>query len=189
MVPLIGASTEPGYSHVTQLISELGAVGAANPSLVAVAGFAPIGVLVLGFLAFASELFPSSRQSTAGVACLGTVGASYLVSALFPCDTGCPSSGSFSQSVHNLFGFFEYAGALAGLLLLGAAFRGSAGWRSLARMCVVAAGLVGAGFFALLVPDLGSVRGLSQRVAEASIFSWLAYASVFLLRLRPEAES
>ena len=41
---------------------------------------------------------------------------------------------------------------------------------------------------ALLVPEFGSVRGLSQRVAEAAIFSWLAYASVFLLRHGRDAE-
>lgn len=189
MVPLAGAGAEPGYSHVAQFISELGAIGAAHSSLVAAAGFAPIGALVLAFLAFAAGLFPRSRESAAGVACLATVGASYLVSALFPCDAGCPSSGSFSQSVHNLFGFFGYAGALAGLLLLGSAFQASPAWRNLAPVCVIAAVFVGAGFVAMLVPDLHSFRGLSQRVAESSIFCWIAYTGVVLLRLRSEAES
>jgi hypothetical protein len=189
VVPLAGGSAEPGYSHVAQFISELGAVGATHSTLVAAAGFAPIGALVLGFLAFAAGLFPRSRRSAAGVACLAAVGASYLASALFHCDAGCPSSGSFSQSVHNLFGFFQYAGAMAGLLLLGSAFRGSPDWRSLAPVCVVSAAFVAAGFVAMLMPDLDSFRGLSQRVAESSIFSWFAYTSVFLLRLRTEAES
>lgn len=186
LVAVVGGYSEPSYSHVAQYISELGAVGAANASLVAAVGFAPIGVLVLAFLAFASAVLPRSRQRTAGVICLGAVGSSYLASAFFPCDPGCPSSGSFSQSIHNLFGFFEYVGALVGLLLLGAALRRSPVWRSLALACLASAGILGLGFLCMLVPGLGPVRGLSQRVAEASIFSWLAYASIFLLRLRRE---
>lgn len=189
LVPAVGAVAESSYSHVAQFISELGAVGAAHATLVAGIGFAPIGALVLAFLALASGVLPHSRQKAAGVACLGAVGAAYLVSTFFPCDVGCPTSGSLSQSVHNFFGLLEYVGALAGLLLLGAALRGSPAWRSLALACVVAASFVGAGFLAMLVPGLESVRGLSQRVAEASIFCWIAYASIVLLRLRPAAES
>ncbi len=178
LVPLVGAQGEPAYSHVGQFISELGARGAAHPSLVAAAGFAQIGALVLAFLAFASGLLPRSRRKTMGVACLAAVGVAYLVSAVFPCDAGCPASGSTSQSIHNLFGFFEYAGALSGLLLVGSALRVSPPWRPLALACMLAAGLVGAGFLAMLVPELGAVRGLSQRLAEAAIFSWIAYASL-----------
>jgi len=189
LVPVVGARGEPTYSHVAQFISELGAVGAVHASVVAVAGFAPIGALVLAFLAFASGVLPRSRRRTAGVICLGAVGASYLASAVFPCDAGCPSSGSFSQSVHNLFGLLEYAGALAGLLLLGAALRGWPAWRNLALACVGSAALVGVGFVAMLVPELGSFRGLSQRISEVAIFSWLAYASFFLLRVGREAQA
>lgn len=182
LVPVVGAGGEPGYSHVEQYISELGAVGAANATWVSAAGFAPIGGLVLAFLVFASGAFPRSRRTTAGVFCLGAVGGGYLVSAVFPCDAGCPSSGSFSQSIHNVFGLLEYAGALAGLLLLAAAFRRSPAWRRLATPSVLAAGFVAVGFFAMLVPEFESFRGLSQRIAEGAIFSWIAGTSVFLLR-------
>jgi hypothetical protein len=39
----------------------------------------------------------------------------------------------------------------------------------------------------MLLPEFASIRGLSQRVAEASIFAWVAVVSAFVLRLRPEA--
>ncbi len=182
LVPVIGARGESGYSHVSQFISELGAVGAANAAWVSAAGFAPIGGLVLAFLAFASAAFPRSRWRTAGVLCLGAIGVGYLVSAVFPCDAGCPASGSFSQSIHNVFGFLEYAGALAGLLLLAAAFRRSPGWHRLAAPSVVAAGFLAVGFFGMLVPGFEPVRGVSQRIAEGAIFSWIAGMSLFLLR-------
>jgi hypothetical protein len=118
---------------------------------------------------------------------LATVGVSYLVAAVFPCDAGCPGSGSLSQSVHNAFGFLEYVGALVGLVLLGSAFRASAVWRALSPVCLGCAVVLGVGFVAMLIPPLESVRGLSQRIAEAAIFVWLAVVSLVLLRARPEA--
>ncbi len=184
LVPVVGARGELAYSHVSQFISELGAVGAANPTLVSVAGFAPIGGLVLAFLAFASGVLPRSRRSTAGLLCLSAVGAAYLASAVFPCDAGCPRSGSFAQTVHNLFGFLEYAGAVAGLLLLGSVLRRTPSFRGLAAVSFLAAALVSVGFGAMLTPALDPIRGSSQRIAEVSIFSWIAYCSVLLVRVR-----
>jgi len=187
-VPVAGACADPDYSHVSQFISELGARGAPHATLVAAAGFAPIGALVLAFLGLASEAFPPSSRKTAGLLGLATVGAAYLASALFPCDPGCPSEGSFSQSVHNLFGLLEYLGAIAGLLLLSTALRGAACWRPLAASAAVCATLAALGFLCLLLPRLGPIRGAGQRLAEAAIFFWIAHASIALLRRRRESE-
>lgn len=185
LVPSIAAWSDPSYSHVSQYISELGASGAACGVLVSVAGFAPIGVLVLGFLWLASGIIPRSPLRTAGVACLGAVGVAYLVSAVFPCDPGCPNAGSTSQSIHNLFGGLEYLGATSGLLLLAVALRREPRWRRLAAASAICAGPVAVGFAGMLAPTLEPVRGVSQRVAEVAIFGWVAYASVLMLRLGP----
>lgn len=184
LVPFIAAFGEPGYSHNAQFISELGAAGAANARLVAVFGFVPIGALVLAFVALMARIFPRSRRTSFGLVGLAAVGTAYLVSALFPCDAGCPSAGSFSQSVHNLFGLFEYLGALSGLLLLASALRSSPDWRSLVGPSIASAALIAVGFIAILTPALQSMRGTSQRIAEAAIFGWVAYTSLRLLRVR-----
>jgi hypothetical protein len=136
-------------------------------------------LLVLGFVGSAAGVFPRSPVGATGAACLGLVGVAYVASAIFPCDPGCPTAGSLSQSIHNLFGFLEYLGAIAGLLLLRAAFRGDATWRPLERASGVCAALVALGFGAMLLAPL-AVRGVSQRIAEAAIFGWIAYASVRL---------
>lgn len=185
LVPILGGDAEPGYSHASQYISELGASGAANAGLVSAAGFAPIGALTLGFLAFASGLFPRSRRAFAGALCLSAVGAAYLAAAAFPCDAGCPGSGSRSQSIHNAFGLLEYAGGVVGLVLLGSVFRTNAQWRTLSPLSFGCALVVGAGLSAMSIPQLEVVRGLSQRVAEAAIFVWVAAVSAFLLWVRP----
>jgi Protein of unknown function (DUF998) len=178
-VPGVAACASAPYSHASQFISELGAHGAAHGGLVSLAGFAPTGVLVLAFLALADGLLPSARCVRAGLVCLGAVGLAYLVSAAFRCDPGCPGAGSLAQSSHNAFGLLEYVGASAGLLLLATALR--------SRACVAAALGVAVGLAAMLTPSLEPLRGVSQRVAEASIFGWIAATSMRLLRLEAGA--
>jgi len=179
LVPLAAGYLEPGYSHVSQFISELGAHGARHGALVSLAGFGAIGVLVLVFLGASGRSLPRSGATLAGLVCFGAVGAAYLAAAVFRCDAGCPASGSMSQSVHNLFGLLEYVGAFAGLLLLGWGLRG---WRTVAAASVVAAVFVLAGFLGMASAELEAYRGISQRIAEAAIFLWIGYVSVALSR-------
>jgi hypothetical protein len=183
-VPWLAGRARPGYSHLSQFISELGESGAPHAAWVSNAGFAPIGVLVLLFAALAARVLPASRWKLPGLGWLGTVGAAYLAAGLAPCDPGCPASGSLSQAVHNAFGLLEYAGASAGLLLLGESFRGAPGWAALAPVCAGAAVVVALGFAAMLTPSLESIRGLSQRLAEAGLFVGISGVSLFLLRER-----
>jgi hypothetical protein len=182
VVPIAAGGVEPGYSHVEDYISELGAEGAANAALVSWAGFAPIGLLVLGFAALAAPHFPGRRARVWVAAGLVAVGAGYLGAAAFPCDAGCPSDGSPSQAIHNAFGFLEYAGAGGGLLLLGLALRREPRWRGVALASTLAAVVVLGGLVGMLAPALVSQRGLVQRVAEAAIFGWIALVSVVVWR-------
>jgi hypothetical protein len=187
VVTAAGGCGEPGYSHVSQYISELGADGAAHGALVSWAGFAPIGALVFGFLALALGGLPRGATAVAGVLALSLFGAAYFFAAFFPCDAGCPATGSLAQSVHNALGFFGYAGATAGLVLLAAAFRRPARWRALFPFTAACAAVVAAAFAAMLSPELAGVRGLSQRVAEIAVFAWIAAVSASLLRAQKEA--
>lgn len=182
VVPIVAGRVEPGYSHTADFISELGAEGAANGALVSWAGFAPIGLFVLGLAVLGYPIFPGRRARMFLGVGLAAVAAGYLVSAAFPCDAGCPSDGSTSQSIHNAFGLLEYAGAAGGLLLLGLALRSERGWRGVAFASTLAAVVVAGALVALLAPPIASQRGLVQRVAEAAIFGWIALVSVVVWR-------
>jgi len=182
VVPIAAGGVEPGYSHTAQFISELGDEDAAHAALVSWAGFAPIGLLVLGFALLAAPQFPGRRTRVFATAGLVAVGAAYLAAAAFPCDAGCPSDGSTSQAIHNVFGLLEYAGAGGGLLLLGLALRSEPRWRGVALASTLAAVVVLGGLAGMLAPALVSQRGLVQRVAEAAIFGWIALVSIVLWR-------
>jgi hypothetical protein len=184
-VPLLGARCEPAYSHCAQFISELGARGARCGELVSLTGFAPTGALVLAFSFAAAPLLPRSRAASAGLAGLACVGAGYLLSAVFPCDPGCPSTGSPSQAIHNLAGLVEYAGASFGLCALAIALRRAPEWRALSRAAAICAVAVAAGFGAMLEPSFAAERGLAQRIAEAGAFGWIALAVTLRSPLAP----
>ncbi len=180
-VTLLGGALRPGYSQASQYISELGESGAANGGWVSLLGFAPVGVFVLGFLTLAAPHLPGGRWRNVALACLSLVGVAYLVAAVARCDPGC-SGASVSQSLHSLAGLSEYVGALVGLRLLFYPFRRDDAWRSMATACMLAAVLVAAGFLGMLTPSLAEWRGVSQRIAEAGIFGWIAWVSLRLLR-------
>ena len=182
IVPIVAGRAAPGYSHRSQFISELGAQGAANGALVSLVGFAPVGVLVLVFVALARGVFPATRRAALGRLCLAMIGVAYLVSAVFRCDAGCPASGSFSQLMHNGFGVLEYIGAAIGFGLLAPAFRDSR-WRALSPLCAICALIVAVALVVMLTPALAPIRGVSQRVAETAIFGWMAIVSATLFRL------
>jgi len=170
---LIGGALHPGYSHVGDYISELGAIGAPNATLISLAGFLPIGVLIIGSL-----MSMASRVQVRGVARVGywlllANGVSYIGAAFAQCDLGCPAVGSDQQALHNLLGLLGYGGSGVGLLLFAGGVAGgpsSRTVRSALRICGV---IALACLVAMGVPDAEPVRGLIQRIAECALFGAL----------------
>ena len=172
-----GGAAWPGYSHVSQFISELGAVGAPHARMVNLGGFLPVGLLLTLFALLSALLAPRSGLRVAGFLMLALFAVGYLAAAFFPCDVGCRSATpSASQMIHNLAGLGGYLGAPIGLILLGIAARR---WPDAAWLSPLAFACAAAAFIAFVVmlgePPIG---GLVQRVLEGSVALWsLAYAS------------
>jgi hypothetical protein len=182
MVVVAGALT-PGYSHVSQFISELGARGAPYEWPVRVLGFLPAGVLLLAFCWLANRSLPRSTLATLALLGLALYAAGYLVAAAFPCDPGCrPDRPSVSQSVHNAAGVLGYVFAPASLLALGRTARRwpNAGWLSVFAYAAAGFALLG-----LLTLSPGSpAAGLSQRLLEIAVLGWVALCGRYLGRRR-----
>lgn len=174
--PLVAGALTPHYDRCAQFISELGAVGAPHASWVRFAGFLPTGVL--GVL-FAGLSLRTARDLRArwGLLLFSGVGWAYVVAAVFPCDPGCPVSGSASQQIHSAFGLVEYLGGGIGLALLAGSGPGGAPRPAVRWLAGAGAAVVLAGFVGMLVPALEPVRGAVQRAAEGALFLWLTVAS------------
>lgn len=180
---LIGGATYPGYSHVANYISELGANGAPHGWLVSYAGFLPAGLLLCGFALFAFLAVPRSALSALGFIGIFLFSVGYIAASYFRCDEGCrPETLSFSQVMHNTFGLLGYVLAPLCLLLLGLAARKWPNAGTLPFHAYIAAALALVGF-ATMAPD-SPFAGASQRVLEAAVLSWVVACGLYLGRAR-----
>lgn len=162
-----GGAVKGGYSHVSNFISELTAVGSPFAETIALYGFLPIAVLLAAFLVVAAPLVPVRGASRAGYWLLLTQPVAYISVAVVPCDLGCPAEGSITQGLHNLFGVVTYFGAAVGLVLMSRAPSLS---KSASTGFVIAGVLWLAVFVLMLEPALAPWRGFLQRVAEAILW-------------------
>lgn len=173
-VTIVGGARYPGYSHVSQFISELGAHGARDGFAVSWGGFFVVGTLAgLGGVL----LWPTFRfaaLAAVGVALAGlstTLG--YVGSAVWRCDFGCPEDmHSSTQSMHFGVSAADLVGVAIGVALVAWALRGSADWRWLARFSAVVAAVVWVGGFVMLSPSVEDVAGLFQRIIELTTYVW-----------------
>lgn len=182
------ASLQPGYDPARQYISELGAVGAPNALVTNWLGFFPAALsvfMVMGYF-LVSPVQKLAMRIGASL-CLG-IGTGYLGAAVFPCDAGCPATGSFSQSIHNLTGLFEYGGAILGLpfMAIGLVQSGSklrAGLTVFAFLCVIT------GFTMMMNADANTPIGTWQRLCDFTLFVWMFLLTHFSWRYPPQLQS
>lgn len=89
IVVLLLGSLQPGFSHLTELMSELGETGAPYAVVMNLAGFALTGILLMAFAAAFFLTFSGVRGTTGASLLLALVGILYLGEARFSCDAGC----------------------------------------------------------------------------------------------------
>ncbi|NIF19740.1 DUF998 domain-containing protein [Pantoea sp. Cy-639] len=179
------AEAYPGYSHLQQAMSQLGAVGAPTHDWSAKVNNFPLAVL---FALFAWGLARRWRQSklarlTALLVLLHGIGS--LGTGWFACDQGCaPAVPSFSQQMHNLSGLLMFLSlTLASLLWIGLGRRlarsaGLAWWSLLCTLLAVASVLLMA-----RASESGELFGLYQRLNYGVAVLWVA--SLAWCSLRP----
>jgi hypothetical membrane protein len=163
------ASHRPGYSHISNTISELGETGAAQAHLVAFSFFLPVGLIVWLAL-WLTHGHRSGQDTLLVLLALSGLGTGYVVGAFFPCDPGAPLFGSWRTLVHNAAGLIDYGGTVLGFLL----FSRYCARRKATRLAVVFAIAAALGFLAMVLlglPPAFPVRGAVQRVTELIQFT------------------
>lgn len=180
-----GGAAYPGYDHVSQYISELGATGAPHARLVGWGGFVGAGILLTVYAIAAWLALPRSTTATIGFALMLLFALGLLFGGVYPCDAGCSSeSPSPSQMMHDLWGGAGYVTAPLMLVLLGVAARRWPGGGFLFPLGLVAAAVTAVAFVVMV--EAGEYRGLAQRVLEVAVAAWVL-GSIVPLRRRPGA--
>lgn len=179
----VGGSIKPGYSHVSQFISELNASDSPHAHALGLYGFLPLGLLVAAFLLAAAPLARVHGISRVGWWLLFSQPIAYVGVFMFPCDLGCPTQGSATQQMHNLVAVMTYIACAVGYVMLSRA--PALAVKPLGRFWLVATGVLWiVGFFVMLHPAVQAWRGLLQRLLEFSLYASLLYIAWHMLEDR-----
>lgn len=185
LVTTVSGALRPGYSHLDQFISELGATGTPYAGLMNYGGFVPMGLLFLGFAISTRSLVPRARLSTFATVLLVLFAVGGTTAGLASCDLGCPESGgSFANSIHNTVSPIAFVALILAAGTLGAYFRRVPEWQPF-WLYSIATSVVALGFMIAMVASLESreLTGLWQRLLLATLFAWSTGVGLRLYRL------
>ena len=167
---IAGGMAYPGYDHLTQYISELGATGAPTSQAVSLA-FMVSGSLLAAFWLLCAGLFPRSVLSILGFGLSALNGVGLLLGGVFRCDFECSTADLSPAAVlHDVFGGVGYLCGIAGVFLLGIASRGWPQGRGLFGLSLIC-GIPAALAIWLIHPDF-EWYGAAQRIVEIALAVW-----------------
>jgi len=177
-------SLRPGYSHVTQYISELGERGSSTELLMRYAGFVPTGAMHVLFAGSLYSAFKGRRLASAAALLLALNGVGRIAAGLFPCEAGCGGPRVLlSQKLHTLaagVGFFALIGAsiVWGIILRRRGERRGLGAYS------IASGLAGLVFLLLMSSgdESRAGTGLYERLSSGVLSLWVLVFAASLPR-------
>lgn len=185
------ARAYPGYSHLDQAMSQLGAVGAPTHSFSAWVNNFPLGVMFVLFAIGVARRFNGSRMALLGAALIFVHGLASFTAGYFSCDQGCaPVQPSASQQSHNLAGLVMFISlTLAGALwaFLGRSLLSSSRFATFSAICVVLA-IVTVVLMATALAD-GHLFGLYQRLNYGVSVVWIASLAVAALQDGPDVKA
>lgn len=174
---IIGGILTPGYSHISQLISEMYAMETPYGFQLRNFGFLPSGICIAVFAYYAYKALPASAMAKLGFSGIGIFyGIATVIVSLFPCDKDCNKElvdPSLSQVIHNLTGLLTYLIVPLCVLVLGLAARKWEKGKLVSNMGIVC-GLTAILFVSIISSDMyAKVVGLYQRIIEGSLLLWI----------------
>lgn len=181
---LLTALAYPGYSHLDQAMSQLGAQGSPTQGFSAWVNNLPLGVFFVLFAVGVMRRVRGSRLALFSAGLILVHGLASFATGYFACDQGCaPAQPSFSQRMHNLAGLVMFLSlTLASLLwgLLSKRLLGSRGFGLFSLACA-ALGVATVVLMAQAV-EVGHSFGLYQRINYGISVVWVAGLALMLSR-------
>lgn len=181
LVAVNGAIT-PGYSHVGDFISALGAVGAPYATLQRL-NFLLFGAAILALTAGIHAWLGDGRRPRPATVLVGVFGAGVALAAVFPMDLVTP--GSLTDTLHTRVSMVAFLAAITGVSLLTRRLAGDDRWPTSPHEAAVTAAVV-SGTFVLAVATVivaSPVLGLTQRLFLGVLSLWVVGQSLRLSRV------
>lgn len=173
---------EPGYNHVTQYMSELGAVDVPNALLMNVFGFMVLGFLLMLFSVALDKGISDGPGWKVGPLLVFISGLAFVLVGFFPCDPGCKNV-SMIGLIHGNMAFIAQFAMIGGPLFLLYRLEEDDRWRRyvLFSFVIVIFGVFLGILFRLAVFE--EWVGLMQRVSFGVLFLWVEVMAIKVFRL------
>lgn len=176
---------QSGYNHVTQYMSELGAVNAPYAIVMNAAGFCLLGFLIIAF-AFGLDSGINAGKSPIigkiGPTLVAVSGIAFVMTGFFPCDPGCVTV-STVESIHGKVAFIaRFALIIAPLLI----FQRLVKDRRWHNYHIYSLTIVGVALFLAAVYNFNvfeNLNGALQRASFGIPLLWVEIMSIKLLRI------
>lgn len=183
IIVIILGLLRPGYSHVSQAISELGEVGAPNAA-VQDANFVVFGLLVIAFAVGLHRGIGDGRGSKIGPALVGSFGAVGAIGAgIFP----------LPSPLHVPVSLIGFISLIIATLVISRRLKQDARWQSYRSYSLITGGIALALFVALVFGGSNDSPyfGALQRIFLTPLFLWVELMAIHLLRLsnQPKAQT
>jgi hypothetical membrane protein len=177
---LISGFLHPGYSHISQAISELGARGTPFKEIVNYAGLLPAGILII---AFSIAIFRQFEGKPALFICFCLVlvaGISRFFAGIFHCDPVCFPVVTISGRLHAISGFISlFTGSLAPLFMVLGLKRAASPSLFYESLILGMAALI---TFLVLISQLWMPYfGIIQRLLLILTYSWIILIAVKMI--------
>lgn len=184
LLVVVTAAITPGYSHVGDFISTLGAVGApyaviqqVNFAVFSAAG----GALAVGL----HRWFNDDRRPRAGTLLLGVFALGVLLSGPFQSNPAVPDS--TTEFLHNLVGTVAFIAVVVAIPLVSRRFDADDRWPRYPYETLWTVAVVVATFAVFIATIESAWLGLTQRLFVGAVSLWVAGQSYRLYRLTTPA--
>ncbi len=173
---VLGGLLLPGYSHLSQYISESYAIGTPYGPALRYYVFIPSGFLLALFAILNASSF-REKKTKLGFWGIGIFyGVATIIVSIFPCDAGCNKElidPSIAQLIHSLTGMLTYIFVPISLLVIGISFLKSEDYSNMGKLAIASAVISFLFMFMLTSEPVPSYAGLYQRIIEGSILFWI----------------
>jgi hypothetical protein len=180
---IVGGLLHPGYSHITQAISELSAAGAVNERVLT-ACFALVEALTVVFASgFFLAVRGTNRSLSASAVLMSAMGFVGLGFARFPMDqVGTPMTADGQAHIALVILSVPLAIAAVALSMLGWRRQPEGGSMALISFIALCAMLLSGVISGVGVVNGWSVIGIWERVNIGAFLFWQAATAIYLLR-------
>jgi Protein of unknown function (DUF998) len=177
LAAISGALLIPGFSQVSQYLSESYAIDTKYGLYLRLIGYIPSGILMIIFCFSAVKHLPKSKLVSFALKGIGIFyGGGTILTGIFPCDAGCNKEmidPSVAQFIHSITGLFTYVTVPFFVLMLGLALQKQINTKSTGGL-IILCGIITVLFTFLFFSQLNSaIGGLYQRILEGSVLMTL----------------